>query len=574
MKQGIALALSVMLTATAFAAPAPQAAASGSTKKKTRQTKTSTPSVSDQLSQMQQALGVQQRQIQQLMQQMQSRDAALQQAQQQAQQAQQQLQQAQTAAAEAQQKAASAETAANQQKDSVARLSNDMKDVQTTLTNNAVGTQDEQKRMSALEGLVGRFRFNGDVRVRGESFFQDLPTFLDRNRARVRVRFGFDGKLNEDFTAGIALATGSLGDPTTTNETFTNFFDRKTIGLDKGFITYNPVAHKWVSVTAGKFAYTWQRTSATFDPDLNPEGFSEKFSWDLKTPYLKNFTVGAMQMLFSEVSSGTDSYALGAHFSGKLQIGPLTSTPSFTLVKWNNPSAIFQASAFAVQAQKDANGGSTLPGEGPGCGKGSAASPDGSVSLPSFAPCTFSPNGMTNAVVIGPDGKTPRFLSGFFYADLIINNQIKTPLSRLPINLLVEYLDNLDAASHPLDTNGNVIPDLGSQNKEYGADISIGQTRNKNDIQVGYAWLRQEQDSAISSFNESDQRAPTNILQNRIYALWKLRSNTVAAFTWWHGRTLNTGLQNNAASVGKTITTAGQQEPNLNRYQFDLIYTF
>ncbi|MBA3913093.1 MAG: hypothetical protein H0X25_04385 [Acidobacteriales bacterium] len=44
--------------------------------------------------------------------------------------------------------------------------------------------------------------------------------------------------------------------------------------------------------------------------------------------------------------------------------------------------------------------------------------------------------------------------------------------------------------------------------------------------------------------------------------------------TWWNGRTLNTNLQNNAASAAKTVTTAGQTEPYLNRYQFDLIYTF
>ncbi|PYV91131.1 MAG: hypothetical protein DMG90_08020, partial [Acidobacteria bacterium] len=105
----------------------------------------------------------------------------------------------------------------------------------------------------------------------------------------MRVRFGFDGKLSEDFTGGIYLATGSLGDPTTTNETLTNFFDKKTIGLDRGFITYNPIAHKWISLTAGKFSPTWNKTSVTFDPDLNPEGFSEKLSWDLKMPLVKNF---------------------------------------------------------------------------------------------------------------------------------------------------------------------------------------------------------------------------------------------------------------------------------------------
>ena len=109
--------------------------------------------------------------------------------------------------------------------------------------------------------------------------------------------------------------------PPTTNETFTNFFDRKTIGLDRGYITYNPLAHKWLSLTGGKFAYAWNRTQVTGDPDINPEGFNEKFSWDLSTPVVKNFTVHFMQLLFNEATAGTDSYALGGQVSGKLQFG-------------------------------------------------------------------------------------------------------------------------------------------------------------------------------------------------------------------------------------------------------------
>lgn len=507
------------------------------------------------------ALAAQQQQIEQLRQDMQNREAALQQAQQQAQRAQQQLQQAQAAAADAQQKAASAQALASQQGDTVTKLSADLTDVKTTLTNTAVGTQEEQKRVSALEGLVGRFRFNGDIRVRGESFFQDAPTFADRNRARIRVRFGFDGKLNEDFVGGLSLATGSLGDPTSTNTTLSNFFEKHTIGLDRGYITYNPHEAKWISVTGGKFAYTWQRTSVTFDPDLNPEGFSEKFSWDLKSRYIKNVSFVPMQLVYNESSGGTDSWVYGGQVASKLEAGPWTATPSFTLMKWNQPDAILQAGAFAVQATSGGSGIPT-PGEGPGCAKGG----------PSIAPCFFAPNGMTNATYFDASGKA-HFRSQFLYADFILNNQIKTGMARLPLNLLLEYEDNLDAADHPLDKSGLVRTDLGSQNKAYLADVSVGQTKNRNDVQIGYAWVRQEQDSVISSFDESDQRAPTNIVQNRFYALWKIRANTVAAFTWWNGRTLNPFLQN--AALGPKLTlTAGQTEPRLNRLQFDLIYSF
>ena len=59
----------------------------------------------------------------------------------------------------------------------------------------------------------------------------------------------------------------------------------------------------------------------------------------------------------------------------------------------------------------------------------------------------------------------------------------------------------------------------------------------KNDVQFGYSWWRIEQDAIIASFGESDQRAPTNIVQNRIYALWKLQKNVHRAIhdvVWTH----------------------------------------
>src|SRR2546427_1492947 len=255
------------------------------------------------------AVAAQQQQLQALQEQLQQTNQQLQQTSQQFQQTQQELQQAQQTAADAQQKAASLESSVAQ-KDAVDKLNAQYADIQTTLTNNAISAQDEQKRMSGLEATLGRFRFTGDVRVRGEDFFQTYSgctACADRNRARIRVRFGFEGKLNDDFTAGVAIATGSLGDPTTTNETFTNFFDRKTIGLDKGWITYNPLAHKWLLLTGGKFAYQWQRTQVTGDPDINPEGFNQKLSFDTHMPFVKNVTFQGMELLFNEVTNGPDS---------------------------------------------------------------------------------------------------------------------------------------------------------------------------------------------------------------------------------------------------------------------------
>jgi len=549
------------------------------------------------------ALAAQQQQLETLKQQLDQTNQSLT-------KSQEQLQQTQAAAAEAQQRYAAVETENNEQKTSLTKVSTDLDDVRTTLTGNALQAQDDQKRVSALESLVGRFRLTGDVRVRGEGFFQDRTA--DRNRARIRVRFGFEGKLNEDFIAGISVASGSLGDPTSANTTFTNNFDRKTVAIDRSYITYNPVAHKWLSLTGGKFAYTWQRTPITFDSDLNPEGFSEKLNFELpRVPVVKNVNFTAMQLFYNEASGnggvykGHDSYAVGGQIGGRLQITPFwTATPSFTILNWRYPDAILNSNAFAVSATNAGIIGNPtidpavpnvgpipVPGEGPGC------SNPGSSGLPNFPTangCAFAPNGVTNSVWVDfskPTSPVAHYLSGFLYADFILNNQFKTKWARLPINVTLEYLNNLNASEHPFDftvksTAGDGTPDhppttsqpatiasLGKQSHAYFAEASIGQQKNKGDIQAGYAFLRQEQDSVISSFDESDMRAATNVLQHRFFVLYKVRANTVASFTWWHGRTLNPNLQN-AALGGGIKPGTGAVDPWLNRLQFDLIYTF
>jgi uncharacterized protein YjbJ (UPF0337 family) len=554
------------------------------------------------------AIAAQQQQIQQLQQALGQREQAVQAAQQTA-------DQARAAASDAQQKVAAQASSAD--KDAVAKLSSDLTDVKTTVQNELVSSQDEQKRVSLLEGTLGHFRWTGDVRVRGESFVQQ--GVADRNRARVRVRFGFDGRLNEDFYGAVALATGSLGDPTTTNETFTNNFDRKTIGLDRAYITYNPVANRWLSLTAGKFAYQWQRTSVTGDPDLNPEGFNEKLSFDIhRVPGVQNVTFQSMQLLYNEASGtggiykGHDSFAVGGQVSARLSAGPWSATPSFLLQNWRYADAILNSSAFAVQATTaglNGNptttppGGNTgpipVPGEGPGCANPAVTGAGGilptvPINVPGANGCVAAANGMTNSTWVDlskPNAPVWHFLSNFLYADFILNNQIKTPAARFPINLILEYENNLNAADHPFDTSARsgcspdpvtlvvtcttsrpaVNTSLGKQSHAYLIDASVGQQKNRGDLQFGYAWLRQEQDAVIATFAESDQRTPTNILQHRIYALWKIRQNTVAGFTWWHGRTLNSNLLNAALATG---VKPGQVEPWLNRLQFDLIYTF
>jgi hypothetical protein len=554
MKPSRYLVVTVLLTATLLAQNPNKKTNSARANRSTAMAK-DIQALRETVAAQQQQMEAQRQQVDQLKSQLQQLLDATQQANVFTQKVQGSAEQAQTTAVQAQQSATEAQRLTDQASASAV-------EAKTALSVVDKQSKDEDKRLSALQDILGRFRFSGDIRVRGEDIFQDCPTCVTRNRARFRVRFGVDGRLNDNFLGGFALATGSLGDTTSANETLTNFFERKTIGLDRGYITFNPVAASWLSLTGGKFAYTWARTSLTLDPDINPEGFNQKFSWDLKTPFLKNFTVQGMQLLYNEVAKGDDSFALGGNVSATFQLGPLTTTPSFTLIDWGFPDALLNASAFATQATTSGNPPIPIPGEGPGCATGSG--------LSSVPPCAISSNGMTNATVVDAKGQR-HFLSGYEYADFILNSQLKTGLSSFPLNLVLEYETNLKAAEHPLDSKGNVIASIGSQGRSYLGEISIGQIKNKNDLQFGYGFWRSGQDSILATFSESEQRAATNIIEHRIYAYWRLRSSVVAQYNVWIGRTLNGNLQH---AVLAPAVTPGKTEPFLVRHQFDLIYSF
>jgi hypothetical protein len=145
---------------------------------------------------------------------------------------------AQAAAQQAASTAAAAKAAADGSVDSISKMSGDVSDLKTNTNTVALNSQDTDKRIAGIEGTLGRFRWSGDMRVRGESFMQDIAGCTsacnDRYRARIRARFGFESRLNDDFAAGIFLATGGVvngapdfKDPTSTNETLTSFFERK-----------------------------------------------------------------------------------------------------------------------------------------------------------------------------------------------------------------------------------------------------------------------------------------------------------------------------------------------------------
>jgi hypothetical protein len=516
----------------------------------------------EQFKALQDALAAQERRIQQLEQQLQQRDQAWQ-------QLQSELQRREATTTAVDTKVSEIQSSSNRQEESYKRLESDIADVRDNVTALAANVKEEQERVSWLQSLVGRARLFGDIRVENLSFF--LAGQKPRVRERIRIHMGIEGQLGRDFIAGIGLATGTLADSTSGNAVMTNFFARKTVALHLAYITYNPQNHKWLNLTAGKFAFNWQQTAHTFDGDISPDGFSEKLSFDLNNKYLKNVTLHGLQLIFFEnpnVEVGTfggDSFAAGGQVVLKLQPHERwTITPSYLVLNWRNEGILLNAPAFA--GAEAVSGTTSIV-----CNPVTALNTNPS--------CAFASRPylhMTNAykvISVADNGNVERaLLSKFLYSDLILKNTIDTGLKRWPWQVTLEYMDNLRAASN--------------RSHVYMVQTSFGQTRNQNDFLVGYGFVRQEQDSAIASFVDDDQRQPTNIVEHSFFAQYRLRPKVLLAWKLRVGRVLDSSLFAPVPIPGSTNTDAlqlrylapgvapGQRDHYRKRMQFDLIYTF
>lgn len=540
MKRYLALVLTTIFTMSSFGMAEQQGTSANATKHK-KAVRKQTTNISEELAEMKAMLQQQQRRIDELQQQLQQRDQAMQQTQQQA-------SQAQTAASEAASKAEAASAAARQSVESLAAVKTDVSDVKANATTTALSIQEDQKTVSSVRGEVAklsRLKFSGDLRLRFEPFFgggaATAAAPQNRFRERYRLRFNVNTKISDDFAAGLSLASGDLGDPVSTNSTLTGFYTRKPIAIDKAYGVYNPHNFKPLTITAGKFGYTWQRTELTWDNDLNPEGASEQLAWDWKGKVFSHFAVIGFETPIFEAGGGPDTYMTGGQvqtgwtFGNRIKFGANAAYYDF-----GNPDTIVQN-----QGQTPGNGLATQGTSNTGGGN--------------FG---FSASTLTNN--FGVIGGKRVFASKYGIFDAIGRLDIDTGNKRWPVYALVDYIQNTRACSNlgAFVAAGVTAPTCdGNQRHGYWAELKAGQTKNKGDILVGYTFARIERDAVLSAFDFSDLRQPTNVLMHRIEAGYQLHPHVQLFFT---------GL------IGRQIVTA--QSPNLERwlkrFQFDTIFTF
>ena len=410
-------------------------------------------------------------------------------------------------------------------------------------------TADNKKSADGKLRALGNFSFSGDLRVRGETFHGGTLT-TPRNRERFRLRFNVNAKLTDEIFGGLTVASGDSTDPISTNQTFTNFYQRKFFAIDKAFLTYKP---KWfakvgggeIELTAGKYAYPWYRTELTWDNDVNPEGFAESVSWKIPNPVFERFSLVGFQTYVSESGSGPDSVMNGGQIQTYFKLGPR--------VRFTGYGGFYDF--LRADAVRVAQSNVTVRISGGPCG--SSASPLCSGSIPNSAALT----GSTNA----NSANATQFASKFGIADLIGRFDVRTNSSRWPVMAQFNYAVNTRACTNRTSTGAPVVPTGAPCNPKdrdaYWAELQLGQTRERGDWNFGYTFIRIEREAVLGAFNFSDLPAPSNELNHRVNIGYQLYRNVT--FNW-------IGL------FGRQLVTPASptKEDILRRLQFDLIYKF
>lgn len=147
-----------------------------------------------------------------------------------------------------------------------------------------------------------RMKFSGDIRLRAQAdLFADdnigppggyidfmelnraggfgrtdepfLNTTEDRERLRVRARFGLEAEIAKSFDGGLRLSTGG-SDPVSTNQTLGTGMGRYTVQWEQVWLRYKTgrAEAPWLTAWGGRMPNPWLSTDLVWDGDLGFEG--------------------------------------------------------------------------------------------------------------------------------------------------------------------------------------------------------------------------------------------------------------------------------------------------------------
>lgn len=455
--------------------------------------------------------------------------------------------------------------------------------------------EEQVKRTSeTLARQLGAISFSGDLRFRYESFYGQLnalasgddPSIVGnplstRQRFRVRARFTIRGAIGKEFDWGIRFGTSSFADTISSNQTLTDFYNRKPFGLDNAFIAWTPQRVPGLRIQAGKFDVPWLRTEMTIDNDLNPEGLTEIYSRGFKHSSLKNLTFVAWQLPFLERNSafvrnangtvnreesgraGRDLALYGAQLRARFEPSPtLALTLSAADLFYSGTQFISPVQFFGNLLQLPVT--FTIPA--------TANSPAQTITTQVTIAREMLVSGNGNLGVstasnnaVNRDG---RLASGFNLVDLIARLDL-TRSKRWPVAFIFNFVHNTQA--HDVSVAGPGGSTLFLNNDEdngYWAEVQLGRARERGDMLLGYTFIRIEKDAVLTPFNFSDLSQQSDVRAHRLSFNYTANPNVALTLTGFIAQRPN-GLLGVFGA-----TPVGSPNGATTRLQFDTTFRF
>ena len=304
---------------------------------------------------------------------------------------------------------------------------------------------------------VSSFTWKGDLRYRNETIDQ-ANTLTERNRDRIRARFGFVAKVNDTVRVEVQAATTEGFDSRSSNQTLTNANSRKALDLDTAYAEWAPNAH-W-KLTAGKMKYPWVRTSNYFyDGDINPEGVAVAWQAGATGPFASVFYTH-----LAERAAQADSNLLGA------QVG------------WRG--VFGDGGRFAVAAGYFDHGG--VQGYNPFL-DGNATNAFGNTTTASTAICRRNVS-----VCLAND-----------YDVIDVMGELQFNLAGRPLTLFAQYAHN-SAADFAAPSSNPVLNAPAGLDTAYAAGFNYGRASEPGSWEIGYLYQRIEKDAMFAQWIDSD----------------------------------------------------------------------
>jgi hypothetical protein len=390
--------------------------------------------------------------------------------------------------------------------------------VPTVVATETTADDSLEKKVDELTRRWGKFRLTGDLQMRYEGFFNqgfDAPSDLAaRNRLRLRVRAQLAGEITKNFDWGVRLASGSFDNPISPQQTFTDYYTRKPIAIDRAYLHFDSKTEGAdLELWAGKFEAPWKRTPVTFDEDLQPEGLAQslRFGVDDAGP-LRSIELVAWQLPFRERSIGADAVLLGGQLATDWKFSDRWSaTASGTFHDFEQVDVIPPAVGVSPTL---VNGGFDY--------------------------------GTTNAVVVNPFTNLPEYRSEYRVIDGIVElRYAASKEGRWPVLLRIDWIHNTSAYNNERD---------GGQ-----TDVVIGRRQERGDWQFDYTFWKVEREAFPSVFMDSEMVIQTNSVSHAIRARTLLHKQVELTWRYFAHRRLATTLPDNRW---------------LSHLQFDVQYRF